>query len=116
MSPECVEFKKGMKWEYREGFYFVQNNTDCRWMEYQNNAVFGYYKLIKIGDDGESVVLFNEEDKLFVQLFNEQSFTGSKINKINRFLDAGKWIQNDLDESTMPNSCNKHQKGNLSKT
>ena len=64
-------------------------------------------------DEGESVILFNEEDRVFVQLFNEQSFTGTKINKINRLLDAGKWIQNDASESANPTSCDKQRNSGL---
>ena len=106
---------EGVKWESnRKGFYFVYT-SDCQWEEYQDFEKFATYKSVDKSPKmkADSVLLFNQEDNVYVQLFADKAYTGVKLNKINRFLYAGRWkkekaykftIMNDLDMDLYLNS------------
>ena len=82
-----------MKWAHSSG-YFIQNDA-CEWEEYQNDELLSTYKFIKIKNHknyGEGIVLFNIEEDNYVQLLNERSLIGNKINSIRRLLYKGGWI------------------------
>ena len=86
-----------MKWEHSLG-HFIEK-ADCTWEEYQNKQLLANYKLVKLLNDnqlGQSMILFNEEENYFIQLYDDQTLIGNSINTIKRVLYKGKWTSNKI--------------------
>ena len=89
---KCVLFKKGMKWEYENGFYLTQAEN-CEWTEIRKGEVAARYTFVQFtNDERTGIVLYNKNKKNFIKIEENWLYTGPAKSNIHNLLYVGEWI------------------------
>lgn len=81
------------KWVDNNGVRVYQKSKNGIWTEYKNGKFVQTFKVISENTQTEELVLYAEDNDLYVKLTRKMAFFGDSKDDISNVLSDGKWIK-----------------------